>query len=51
MERSGAKARVEARLSELLAEARASVDALELPNEKGRMMLRGAVDALGARAS
>lgn len=51
METSGAKARVEARLAELLAEARRALDAIDLPNEGGKEMLRGAIAALGERTS
>ncbi len=51
METSGARGRVEARLRELLAEARAALDAIDLPNEAGKEMLRGAVVALGERAA
>ncbi|HSO33708.1 MAG TPA: polyprenyl synthetase family protein [Labilithrix sp.] len=52
MERSGAKARVEARVAELLAEARAALAAMALPEASpGRTWLAGAVRALGERAS
>lgn len=49
---SGAKARVEARVAELLAEARAALDAMALPEASlGRRWLAGAVRALGERSS
>jgi geranylgeranyl diphosphate synthase type I len=49
---TGAKARVEARLAELLAEARAALVAMALPDESpGRAWLAGAVRALGERSS
>jgi len=52
MESSGAKGRVEARLAELLAEARAALSALNLPEENAaRGWLGGAIAALGDRAS
>lgn len=51
METTGARARVEARLSALLAEAHAALDAVDLPNDAGRAMLRGAVAALGERSA
>jgi geranylgeranyl diphosphate synthase type I len=52
METSGAKARVEARVAELLAETRAALDAMALPNDShGFRWLAGAVRALGERAS
>ena len=52
METSGAKARVEARVAELLAETRAALDAMALPDDSlGRRWLAGAVRALGERCS
>ena len=52
MTSSGAKARVEARVAELLAEARAALDAMALPQDAmGRRWLAGAVRALGERSS
>jgi geranylgeranyl diphosphate synthase, type I len=52
METTGAKARVEARVAELLAEARAALAAMALPETShGRLWLGGAVRALGERAS
>jgi geranylgeranyl diphosphate synthase type I len=52
METSGAKARVEARVVELLAEARSALAALGLPEgSPGRAWLVGAVRALGERSS
>jgi geranylgeranyl diphosphate synthase type I len=51
METSGARARVEARVVELLAEARAALDAMDLPNAAGKQILRGAILALGERTS
>jgi geranylgeranyl diphosphate synthase type I len=45
---SGARARVEARATALLAEARAALEALPVP-EEGRALLRGAVEALAGR--
>lgn len=51
METSGAKARVEARVAELLAEARAALDAMDLPEgSHGKRWLAGAVRALGERS-
>ena len=52
METSGAKARVEARVAELLAEARAALDAMGLPEPShGKRWLAGAVRALGERSA
>lgn len=51
MESSGARARVEARVRELCAEANAALAALELPSPAGVSWLRGAVTALGERSS
>ena len=52
METSGAKARVEARASELLAEARAALEAMALPEgSRGKAWLAGAVRALGERSA
>lgn len=52
METSGAKARVEARVAELLAEARAALETMDLPaSSLGRGWLAGAVRALGERSS
>ena len=51
METSGAKARVEARLEELLAEARRALDAAGLPDSAGKRALAGAIRALGERAA
>lgn len=52
METSGAKARVEARVAELLAEARAALDAMGLPEgSRGKQWLAGAVRALGERSA
>jgi geranylgeranyl diphosphate synthase type I len=52
METSGAKARVEARVAELLAEARAALDAMGLPEgSHGKSWLSGAVRALGERSA
>ena len=51
MESTGARARVEARVAELLAEARAALEATDLPNADGKAILRGAVAALGERSS
>ena len=52
METSGAKARVEARVAELLAEARAALEAMGLPEDAhGKRWLAGAVRALGERAA
>lgn len=52
METSGAKARVEARLAELLAETRAALDAMKLPDSSlGKGWLEGAVRALGERSA
>ena len=49
---SGAKARVEARVDELLAEARAALAAMALPESSpGRAWLAGAIRALGERSS
>ena len=48
METSGAKTRVEARVAELLAEARAALGAMALPEEG---WLAGAVKALGERSA
>jgi geranylgeranyl diphosphate synthase type I len=48
---SGAKARVEARVTELLAEARTALAAMTTITEAGRIHLEGAVSALGERAS
>lgn len=52
METSGAKARVEARVAELLAEARAALEAMALPEgSHGKRWLAGAVRALGERSA
>ncbi len=51
METSGARARVEARVKELLVEARSALDAIEGLSEPGRVWLAGAITALGERAS
>ncbi len=52
METSGAKARVEARVDELLSEARAALAAMALPDSSpGRAWLAGAIRALGERSS
>ncbi len=52
MEESGARARVEARVAELLAEARASLSAMDLPDTSlAKVWLAGAVRALGERSS
>jgi geranylgeranyl diphosphate synthase type I len=52
METSGAKARVEARVAELLAETRAALEAMALPDDSlGSRWLAGAVRALGERSS
>jgi geranylgeranyl diphosphate synthase type I len=52
METTGAKARVEARVAELLAEARAALAAMALPeSSRGRVWLAGAIRALGERSS
>ncbi|MBX3188247.1 MAG: polyprenyl synthetase family protein [Labilithrix sp.] len=52
METSGAKARVEARVAELLAEARVALGALGLADESpAKAWLEGAISALGERAS
>lgn len=51
MTTSGARARVEGRLAELLREARSALDAIALPSEKGKRWLAGAARALGERAS
>jgi geranylgeranyl diphosphate synthase type I len=52
METSGAKARVEARVAELLAETRAALEAMALPDDSpGTRWLAGAVRALGERSS
>jgi len=52
MESSGAKARVEARVTELLAEARAALTAMALPEASpGRAWLAGAIRALGERST
>ena len=52
METRGAKARVESRLAELLAEARAALAAMALPESSlGGVWLAGAVRALGERSS
>lgn len=51
METSGARRRVEARVGELLAEARAALEAIDLPNADGKELLRGAIAALGERSS
>jgi geranylgeranyl diphosphate synthase type I len=51
MESSGAKARVEARLEQLLAEARRALEAAALADGRGRRALAGAIRALGERAS
>lgn len=48
---TGARARVEARLAELLAEARAALDAVTFASETGKRWLAGAVAALGERSS
>lgn len=49
MESTGAKARVEARVSELLSESRRALDAAGLPDGPGRRALAGAIRALGER--
>jgi geranylgeranyl diphosphate synthase type I len=52
MEKSGARARVEARVGELLAEARDALDAMALPEGSlGKQWLMGAVRALGERSA
>jgi geranylgeranyl diphosphate synthase type I len=52
MEQSGAKARVEARVAELLAETRAALEAMNLPERShGKRWLAGAVRALGERSA
>jgi len=52
METSGAKARVEARVAELLVEARAALEAMGLPEgSPGKRWLAGAVRALGERSA
>jgi geranylgeranyl diphosphate synthase type I len=51
MESSGARSRVEARVAELLAEARSALEAMDLSNVEGKAILRGAVAALGERSS
>ncbi len=52
METTGAKARVEARVAELLAEARAALASMALPETSpGRIWLAGAIRALGERSS
>jgi geranylgeranyl diphosphate synthase type I len=52
METSGAKARVEARVAELLAEARAALAAMDLADDsRGKQWLAGAVRALGERSA
>lgn len=51
MESTGARSRVEGRVAELLAEARAALEAMDLPNAEGKAILRGAVGALGERSS
>lgn len=51
METSGARARVEARVQELLAEARQALASMNLPSSLGRRALQGAISALGERAS
>lgn len=52
METSGARARVEARVSELLAETRSALDAMALPEgSDGKQWLAGAVRALGERST
>lgn len=51
MESTGARSRVEARVAELLAEARSALEAMDLPNADGKAILHGAVAALGERSS
>jgi geranylgeranyl diphosphate synthase type I len=51
MESTGARGRVEARVAELLAEARAALETMDLPNADGKAILAGAVAALGERSS
>jgi geranylgeranyl diphosphate synthase type I len=51
MTTSGARARVEARLAELLAEARSALDLIDFPSKAGKQWLAGAAQALGERAS
>ena len=51
MESTGARSRVEARVVELLAEARSALEAMHLPNADGKAILQGAVAALGERSS
>ncbi len=52
MESSGAKARVEARVAELLAEARAALETMGLPEgSQGKQWLAGAIRALGERSA
>lgn len=51
MESSGAKAKVEARVTELLAECRTALAALNGITEVGRGYFEGAITALGERAS
>ena len=50
MHESGARARIEARVSELLSEARARLDALAF-TPTAALVLEGAIDALGERSS
>jgi geranylgeranyl diphosphate synthase type I len=52
METSGAKARVEARVAELLAETRSALESMGLPEgSDGKRWLAGAVRALGERSA
>lgn len=51
MESTGARARVEARVQELVAEARRALEALALPAGSARDALAGAVGALAERSS
>lgn len=51
MEASGARARVEARVAELLAEARSALEAMDLASAEGKAILHGAIAALGERSS
>ncbi|HEY8077578.1 MAG TPA: polyprenyl synthetase family protein [Labilithrix sp.] len=51
METSGARARVEARVTALCAEARAALEAMDLPGKDGKTWLDGAIAALGERSA
>jgi geranylgeranyl diphosphate synthase type I len=50
MDATGARSRVEGRVAELLQEAHAALESMDLPAE-GKALLRGAVAALGERSS